>query len=378
MLYLDNAATSYKKPKNFYKAMNYYTKKYSVNAGRGGNRYSLKGMHLIFETSEKLCELFSINSPDRIAYSLNATMSLNQAISGILLNGGHTIITQMEHNSVLRPVHSFGNYTIVPADSLGRISLKDVRAAIRPDTKLVISTHASNVCGSIMPIAEIGKIAHENGALFLADVAQTAGCIPINVNEMNIDMMAFSAHKGLLGSLGVGGLYVREGIELTPIISGGTGSQSQNMLQPNIMPDLLQAGTLNTPAIAALGQSVSYIQKHNIQSIAEKQKNLAFMLIENLKNIHGITIYGITSPNDGERNGTILFNINGIESGKVCEILDNDFKIITRGGWHCAYPAHCALGSEKNGGVRVSFGAFSTKKSVHVLTDAIYKICHDK
>lgn len=377
MLYLDNAATSYEKPKAFYDAMNYFTKKYSVNSGRGGHRFSLEGMSGIIDTSEKLCEMFSAESPECIAYSLNATTALNQAIGGILSKGGHAVVTQMEHNSVLRPVHALGNYTIVKADSLGRISPEDVRAAIHKDTVLVVSTHASNVCGTVMPIAEIGKIAHENGALFLADAAQTAGCKHINVKEMNIDMMAFSAHKGLLGPLGVGGLYVRSGIELAPIISGGTGSQSQNLDQPKNMPDLLQAGTMNTPAIMALGESISYINKVGIYNISEHQKMLAFMLIDNLKNMSGVTVYGITSSGEGDRNGTVLFNINGLESGEVCELLDSRFGIAARGGWHCAYPAHCALGSEKTGGLRASFGVFSDKKSVDMLTDAVYNLSAD-
>lgn len=377
MIYLDNAATSYEKPKGFYGAMNYFTKKYSVNSGRGGHRFSLEGMSGIIETSENLCEMFSIESPDCIAYSLNATMSLNQAIGGILSGGGHAVVTQMEHNSVLRPVHAFGNYTIVNADSLGRISAEDVRAAIREDTRLVVSTHASNVCGTVMPIEEIGKIAHENGAYFLVDAAQTAGCKPIDVDKMNIDMMAFSAHKGLLGPLGVGGLYVKSGIKLMPVISGGTGSQSQSLTQPETMPDMLQAGTMNTPAIMALGESILYINKIGVQNISDHQRALAFMLIDNLKNMSGVTVYGITSPGEGERNGTVLFNIDGIESGELCEILDRRFGIAARGGWHCAYPAHCALGSEKSGALRASFGVFSNKKSVRVLTDAVHRICRE-
>lgn len=375
MLYLDNAATSYKKPKCFYKAMSHAARHLSVNAGRGGHSFSVEGAKKIAETSEKLCSLFNVSNPERIAFSQNATLSLNFAISGILKNGGHAVITQMEHNSVLRPVHNYGNYTVVQADSLGRINPDDVRAAICKDTKLVICTHASNVCGTVEPISEIAKAAHDFGAFFLLDAAQTAGCMPISIPEAGIDMLAFSAHKGLLGPLGLGGLYVREGIELSPIVFGGTGSFSHLAVQPSQMPDLLQSGTVNTPAIAALGKSIDYIQKITPAVLSQKQQSLAYMLIENLKNMKKVTVYGITSPNDGDRNGTVLFNIENIESGTLSELLNNDFKIAARGGWHCAYPAHCALGSEKSGGLRVSFGAFSNKKSVRILTDAIYKIC---
>lgn len=375
MLYLDNAATSYKKPRCFYRSMATATRHLSVNTGRGGHGFSLKGARKINETCEKLCSLFNISNPERIAFSQNATLSLNLAICGILKNGGHAVITQMEHNSVLRPVHSFGNYTMVKADSSGKINPDDILNAIRPDTKLVISTHASNVCGTIEPVREIAEAAHKSGALFLLDAAQTAGCKPINIQKIDADMLAFSAHKGLLGPLGLGGLYVREGVELLPIISGGTGSFSHLAEQPRQMPDLLQSGTLNTPAIAALGKCIDYIQKITPQAIFQNQQTLAYMLIENLKNIKKVTVYGITSPNMGERNGTVLFNIENIESGILSEILNDDFKIAARGGWHCAYPSHCALGSEKSGGLRVSFGAFSNKKSVRILTDAIYRIC---
>lgn len=374
MLYLDNAATSYQKPREFYRAMDEFTKKYSVNAGRGGHRYSLLGMNGILNTSYALAELFNIENPERIAYSYNATMSLNQAIRGVLKKGGHAVITQMEHNSVLRPVHEFGNYTIVSADEMGRISPEDIKKAIRHDTKLLVCTHASNVSGTVMPIEEIGKIARECGIPFLVDAAQTAGCKPIDVQKMNIDMLAFSAHKGLLGPLGVGGLYVRDGLELLPIISGGTGSHSKSLEQPREMPDLLQSGTINTPAIMALGVSVDFIKNITPEIIAARQRELAFMLIERLENMDGVRVYGIKKRADGDRNGTVLFNLDGLTSTQSAEILNDKFGIATRGGWHCAYPAHCALGSGESGGVRASFGVFSNERSVRLLTDAIYRI----
>jgi len=299
---------------------------------------------------------------------------LNLAIGGVLQSGGHAIITQMEHNSVLRPVHKYGNYTIVSADSFGKINPDDVKKAIRPDTKLIISTHASNVCGTVEPVYQIGKIARDAGILFLLDAAQTAGCKPIDVEKMNIDMLAFSAHKGLLGPLGLGGLYVREGISLSPVITGGTGSASKLLTQPENMPDFLHSGTLNTPAIMALAESVRFIKKHSPEFIGEHQKALAFALIQKLKNMENVRVYGICEKSCGDRNGTVLFNIAGMDSEKVADILNDKFNIAVRGGWHCAYPAHCALGSEQSGGVRASFGFFSDYKSVYRLADAVYKI----
>ncbi len=374
MLYLDNAATSKDKPKVFYKAMNKFTREFSVNAGRGGHDFSIKGAEGISETAEELAGLFGIDNPERIAFSYNATMSLNQAIAGILINGGHAVVTEMEHNSVLRPVHSFGNYTFAKADSLGRVSPESIKSAIKSDTRLVVCTHASNVCGSVEPIAEIGKAAHESGALLLVDAAQSAGCKKIDVNKMNIDMLAFSAHKGLLGPMGVGGLYVKEGIELVPLISGGTGSQSKLLEQPADMPGFLQAGTQNTPGIMALGKSVKFIKNVTEEAISAHNTELAYVLIERLMNMNGVTVYGICERKDGDRNGTVLFNIDGMESGEVCEMLNDEFKIAVRGGWHCAYYAHCALGSEKSGGIRASFGLFSKKSDAERLADSVYKI----
>lgn len=377
MLYLDNAATSKQKPKVFYKSMNKYIRELSVNSGHGGHDFSIKGTEKISETAEELASLFKIENPSRIAFSHNATMSLNQAITGLLKKGGHAVVTQMEHNSVLRPVHALGNYTVAKADGLGRVDPESIKKAMKSDTKLVVCTHASNVCGTIEEIAKIGKIAHENGSLFLLDAAQTVGVCGIDVEKMNVDMLAFSAHKGLMGPMGVGGLYVKEGITLEPIISGGTGTQSKMLSQPSEMPELLVAGTQNTPAIAALKESIKFIKKITPEQIGKYQTELAFELIQRLKNMNGVKVYGICSEKEGKRNGTVLFNIDGMESGEVSEILNNDFKIAVRGGWHCAYYAHCALGSEKTGGVRASFGFFSNKKDVGVLADAVYKIAKE-
>lgn len=374
MIYLDNAATSYQKPTEFYRAMDKGVRKFSVNAGRGGHYFSVIGADRVSETGEKLAELFGADNPERIAFSYNATMSLNQAIGGILKKGGHAVVTQMEHNSVLRPVHAYGNYTMAAADEKGFVNAENVRSAMREDTKLVVCTHVSNVCGSVQPIKEIADAAHEGGAVFLLDAAQSAGCKAIDVEEMGIDMLAFSAHKGLLGPMGVGGLYVKEGIELEPVILGGTGTKSQSLQQPSEMPGMLQSGTINTPAIAALGVSLDYIKKVTPEAIAEKQTELAYLLIEKLLNIKGVTVYGECERCRGKRNGTVLFNIDKLESGTVGEILNDEYKIAVRSGWHCAYYAHEALGSQKCGGVRASFGAFSKKSEAEKLAAAVNEI----
>lgn len=372
MLYLDNAATSYRKPFRVYYSVLKNTWKNSVNAGHGGHDYSLRGSAEILKTSEKLADLFHIQNPERIAYCQNATQGLNMAIGGILQSGGHAVVTQMEHNSVLRPVHHYGNYTVVPADKFGRVSPMAIEAAIRPDTALIVCTHISNVSGTVQPIAKIGQIAKKHGIPFLVDAAQSAGCAEIDVEKMHIDMLAFSGHKGLLAPLGTGGLYVAEHIRLKPVYFGGTGSYSELLTQPEEMPDFLQSGTLNTPGILALGAGVDYIRTVTAAGIGYQERRLAQHLIEKLLNMDAVKVYGFTGGT--ERNGTIAFNVGEHSSVETAQILNDEFKICTRGGWHCAYGAHTALGTEEQGAVRASFGAFDSMHAVNRLADAVWKI----
>ena len=344
----------------------------SANSGRGGHFYSLRATKKIYDTTEAICTLFNIENPERIAYTQNATYALNMGILGVLDKNSHVIITQMEHNSVIRPVTKACRHSVIKADRHGRIRPSDILRAIRYNTKMIISTHASNVCGTIMPISKISEIAHGNGLLFMVDAAQTAGCLPIDVQKDGIDIMAFSGHKGLMTPMGVGGLYVGENIDIEPIITGGTGSLSESAVQPDFMPDMLQSGTLNAPAIIAAKESIDLILKETPGAIGDKERELAVRLIEDLKNIDKIQIYGL--GNEKDRNGTVAFNVKGLDSVMCAQILNDEYKICTRGGWHCAYPAHCALGSEKNGAVRASFGYFNTARDVQKLTDAVYKI----
>lgn len=373
MLYLDNAATTYKKPNCMYRDMITNTILLSANAGRGGHKLSIKASEKIVETADDLAQLFNIDDASRIAFMPNATCALNTAISGLGKNT-HIIVTSMDHNSVLRPVHANFKYTVVQANEDGLVDPHKIERAIQPNTKLIICTHVSNVCGTIQPINMIGAIAKKYKILFLVDAAQSAGCLNIDVQSDNIDMLAFSGHKGLMGPLGTGGLYVRNGIELTPIIRGGTGSQSESLNQPKTMPDMLQSGTQNTPAIAALGASVQFIKKQGLQDILKHERDLAQKLITELKNIEGIKVYGTNDIN--KRNGTVCFNLDKVESSEVAEILSNEYNIAVRGGWHCAYLAHKTLGTHLSGAVRASFGFFNTKKDLIKLVDAINKIAN--
>ncbi len=368
MIYLDNPATSMQKPSVVYDAMYRNTVRYSVNAGRGGHWASIAGAEGIAEAQEELAGLFNITNPERIAFTQNATYALNMAIGGILKPGDHAIITSMEHNSVLRPVHRICSYTMVQANQAGEINPADIERAIRKNTRLVITTHASNVCGTIMPVRKIGEICRKYSIPYLVDSAQTAGIIPIDAEAMNISLLAFSGHKGLMGPLGTGGLYVREGIKLNPVIVGGTGTESKNKNQPDSMPDMLHSGTLNTPAIMTLSTALKYIRNIGIENIDRKERFLAQKLFEGLMNIKGVTVYGLAT---GNRNGTVAFNIGDMDSQEAADILNRKFGIATRGGYHCSYIAHRSIGSEKSGAVRIGFGLFSTKAEAEKLLFAV-------
>ncbi len=358
MLYLDNAATTVKKPWQTYASMTYNTLFYSANAGRGGHRLSLRNMNKIIEVQELIAELFNIDKPQNIALTPNATYALNTAIIGTLAGGGHAVVTQTEHNSVLRPVHGLGNYSIAKADKNGYVSAEEIERAIRNDTKLIVCTHASNVCGTIQPVEEIGKIAKKHGILFMLDAAQTAGCNEIDAQKINADFIAFSGHKGLMGPLGTGGLYVKNPEMLIPVITGGTGTDSESLIQPKVMPDMLHSGTLNTPAIAALGASVKFILKEGAKAIGERERELSARLDEMLANTPGIKLYG-----DKNKIGISAFNKIGLSSAEVEERIGKEMAL--RSGYHCAPLTHIALGTENVGAVRISFGAFDTKREVN-------------
>ena len=371
MIYLDNAATSFKKPFLVYPAILINSVKNSANAGRGGHFYSLRASAKIYETTESLCRLFNIPQPENICYTQNATHALNIGILGMLDDTSHVIITQMEHNSVLRPVNRLCKYTVVNANKKGQINIADIEKSIRPDTKMIICTHISNVCGTVMPVEEISKIAKKHNIFFMLDASQSAGNTPIDVLALNVDLMAFSGHKGLMMPMGTGGLYVKENTPIKPFITGGTGSYSAMLTQPDIMPDMLQSGTLNAPAIISAKKSVDFIIRHTPAAIGEKEKYLALKFIEKIKNMNNVELLGLE---DGDRGGTVAFNIKNCDSIYISEILNDRFHICTRGGWHCAYPSHIALGSEKTGAVRASFGYFNNLRHVNKLADAVYSL----
>lgn len=363
MMYLDNSATSRRKPISVYGSLLRNTLFNSANAGRGSNPKSLKALKTVVAAQEAAAELINADNPLNIAFVPNATLALNMVILG-MERRGHIAVTQMDHNSVLRPAFKHGNYSVAAADKTGYVSAAEVERILRPDTRLIVCTHASNVCGTIEPIAEIGALAKSRGILFMADAAQTIGCARVDVKEMNADFLAFSGHKGLMAPLGTGALYVRDENTFNAVITGGTGSRSESLAQPSQMPELLHAGTLNVPAIAAMSEAAKFIMRHGAEAIGEAEREIANKLAEELKNMDGVTVYGRE-----ERTGAVAFNIDGIGSAEVAELI-NPYAAV-RSGYHCAPMAHKALGTYETGAVRASFGFYSRKRDAAKFADIV-------
>lgn len=368
MLYLDNAATTLKKPVSVYASLMKNTVLGGGNAGRGAHKQSMHAVRSIIDTQDLIAELFNIKKPQNIVFTQNATYALNTSIFGTVRDGGHIIVTSMEHNSVLRPVYMLGNYTVVNADSTGLVHTKNIENAIRDDTRLIVCTHASNVCGTIEPVEMIGRIAKKHGIPFLVDTAQTAGCVNIDAEEMNADMIAFSGHKGLLGPLGTGGLYIKNPDALSPLAVGGTGSNSESIIQPDFMPDKFHSGTINTPSIAALGAGVKYVLRHGVGEIGDYTKELSTKFRENLLNMKNVSVYG-----NSFSVSTVAFNIGSLTSEETFGLFGG--RVAVRAGYHCAPLAHKTLGTQKTGAVRVSFGICNTKSDVKRITDIVNKVC---
>ena len=366
MIYFDNAATSFPKPKIVYDTIMDVMMNYGANPGRSGHKLAMKVNREIFSTRENIGKLFHIKDPLDIVFTFNCTESLNLAIKGVLKAGDHVITTSMEHNSVLRPIkflESIGiRNTIVKGDQEGRINPKDIQDSIRPETKMIVTTHISNLTGTIIDIKEIGKIAKANGILYLVDAAQSAGVYPIDVEAMNIDLLAFPGHKGLLGPQGTGGLYIRKEIKIMESFQGGTGSISDSLLQPDTMPDKFESGTPNAPGIIGLGAGIEYIFSQGIDHIRQKELDLTRSFIEEVSKIDGINMYG---PLDLSQHAPVVsLNIGDADSSEVSYILNEKYNIAVRPGLHCAPLAHKTIGTFDQGAVRFSFGYENTYEEI--------------
>lgn len=376
MIYFDNAATSFPKPEEVYEAINKAMREYGANPGRSGHKLALKAGRGIYETRELLCRLFNISNPMNVIFTYNATDGLNLAIKGLLKPGDHVITTSMEHNSVLRPLKALEKLgvkvTIIQCDSMGFINIEEIEGNITEATKLIVTTHASNVTGTIFPIKDIGKIADKYDVTYMVDAAQTAGVYDIDVEDVKIDILAFPGHKSLLGPQGTGGIYFKDGTDILQMKEGGTGSKSDLLIQPEMLPDKFESGTPNTPGIIGLGAGIQYILDRGIENIRSHEKELTRYFIEELKKIDIVRIYG---PCDVEKQAPVVsINIGDEDSSEVSYILDKVFDIGVRPGLHCAPLAHKTIGTFEQGTVRFSIGPFNTHQDIEKAVDAIKKI----
>ena len=374
-IYMDNAATTLPKPPEVAEAI-VQAMNHLGNAGRGSTEESLDAARVIYDTRERLGRMFHAENPKQIAFTSNATESLNIAIQGLINPGDHVITTVMEHNSVLRPLYerqqAGATLTILPADEDGNISYDMLETAVRQETKAIICTHGSNLTGNLNDIERIGKIAKAHKLLFIVDASQTAGVFPIDVQKMGIDVLCFTGHKSLYGPQGTGGIYVRDGIKIRPLKRGGSGVDTYNHNHPEQMPTALEAGTLNGHGIAGLNAALKYVEEKGIDAIREIALQRAWQFYEGIKEIPGVNIYGDFSKR--ERCPIVSFNLYDYDSAEVSDELLMSYGISTRAGGHCAPLMHESLQNAEQGAVRFSFSHFNTKEEVEIAIRAVREL----
>lgn len=379
MIYFDNAATTLQKPEAVKDAVMQAMTTFG-NPGRGVHEPAMAASRAVYEARCALAQLFHAENPARIAFTANATQALNIAIKGILNPGDHVITTAMEHNSVLRPLYELEEQgvelTILPADKRGRVAYEAFEAAIRSNTRAIVCTHGSNLTGNLVNVGKIGAIAKAHGLLLVVDASQTAGIIPIDVEKMNIDILCFTGHKGLLGPQGTGGLYVREGVTVRPLLTGGSGVQSHSKTHPSQMPTALEAGTLNAHGLAGLNAGVRYLLERGIGTLRQKELDFTWAFYEGVKKIPGITVYGDFSAR--ERCPIVSLNVRDYDSAQVSDALFSTFGIATRPGAHCAPLLHDALGTGQRGAVRFSFSHYNTMEQINTAIAALREIAQEE
>lgn len=380
LIYLDNAATVWPKPEPVYKFMDEFFRTKGVNPGRSGYDLAIEAGSLLDRTRKRLTKFFGgdEDAPERLVFGYNVTDALNLAIPGLVHPGDHVITTNLEHNSVIRPVNhmvrDFGaEVTYLPFDAAGFIDPDDVRKSIKANTKVVIVNHGSNVIGTVQPIREIGSICREHNLTFIVDTAQTAGVIPINMKEMNIDVLAFTGHKALMGSMGIGGLCVRKHVEIKQVRSGGTGVRSAYPYHLDEFPWRLEYGTPNMVGVASLSAGQDWLAEQGVENIYRHEMKLAQKLVDGLRKIDSVRLYCCESLEN--HLSTVLMNLEGVDPGDVGVMLDVDHNIATRTGLHCAPLVHRQLGIEDaHGGVRFSVGAFNTEAHIDAAIAAVSEI----
>ncbi len=376
MIYYDNASTSFPKPEAVYQAIENTLRK-GGNAGRGSSVIAADGTRLLQETRAHLAAFFGVTDPSRIVYAFNATDALNMAFKGVLNPGDHVVTTEIEHNSVLRPLNGMAatgyiSLTIVPAKTEGLVEPADIRDAIRPETCLVAVAHASNVLGTVQPVAAIAEICRERSIPLLVDAAQSAGEYALDVEKTGIDMLAFPGHKGLLGPQGTGGLYVREGITIRPWREGGTGTQSELLLQPGQFPARLEAGTQNLPGIAGLAAGLAFLRKKTVEDVRSHYLKQVNRIVDALGGDDRFRIFGPVDP--GRRVNVLSLIIKRMDPVETGMILDQRYGISIRAGLHCASLIHKRIGTLPTGTVRLSPGIFTTDEETEQVIAALKEI----
>lgn len=379
MIYMDNAATTMRKPQEVIDAVTAAMCSMG-NAGRGAHEASLGASRTIFDAREKLAHFFNAKQAKQIVFTANSTESLNIALKGILNPGEHVISTMLEHNSVLRPLYELQEkgieLSIIKSNLNGTVDYEDFEKEIKDNTKVIVCTHGSNLTGNLLDVKRIGVIAKKHGLLFIVDASQTAGVFPIDVQDMKIDVLCFTGHKGLLGPQGIGGMYVREGIHIRPLKSGGSGVQTYNKKHPVEMPEALEAGTLNGHGIAGLEAAVVYLEQKGIDNIRDIEQKLMWKFYEGVKDIPNVKIYGDFSTT--QRCAIVTLNIGDYDSSEVSDELLMTYGISTRAGGHCAPLMHEALATVDQGAVRFSFSHYNTDEEIAAAVRAVKELAADE
>ncbi len=377
-VYLDNAATTFPKAPGVGEAMKAYIENVGTSIKRGVYQSALSVEETVFETREMLCSLFNFDKPDNVIFTMNITQSMNYLIKGLLKPGDHCIVSSIEHNAVMRPLSQMAksgvSFSRVMCDQYGRLRPDDILESIRPETKAVIMTNASNVCGTVLPLEAVGKICREKGLLFIVDAAQSAGVFNMDYKALNADAIAFTGHKGLLGPQGIGGFLINDkaAASMSSLICGGTGSDSEYEEQPEYMPDKFEAGTPNIPGIIGLHKSLEYIKEIGISCISDTELKLTEQFLEGVQSINSIKVIGL--PGTIGRTAVVSLDFHEMDNGEVSYLLDRDFGIMTRCGLHCAPSAHKTLGTFPHGTVRFSFSHCNTSEEVGYTIEAINKL----